>query len=52
VLGDRWRGAVGVLERVAVGAYGLGREVLDGGVLAEEAQQRAVDGGVGAARLR
>ena len=52
VLGDRRGRAVGVLERVAVRAHRLGREVLDGGVLAEESDERAVHGGVGAARLR
>lgn len=52
MLGDRRRRAVGVLERVRVRAYGVGSEVLDGGVLAEEGEQRAVHAGVRAARLQ
>jgi hypothetical protein len=51
VLGDGGRGAPGALEAVAVGAYGLGRQVLGRGLWAEEGGEGAVDGGVRAPRL-
>jgi hypothetical protein len=52
VLGDGCGGPPGALERVAVGAHGLRRDVTRAGVGSEERAERSVHRGVGAPRLR